>query len=69
MPEALKKIISVAFEKDDVLKIFAQCHKDNPRSERVMIKCGMYKSANQPAPKMYNGVLKENIRYEITADK
>jgi hypothetical protein len=32
-----------------------------------MIKCGMYKSAIQPEPKFYNGVLKENIRYEITA--
>ena len=69
MPEALKKIISVAFENNHVLKIFAQCHKDNPRSERVMIKCGMYKSAKQPAPKIYNGVLKENVRYEVIVEK
>jgi len=67
MPEALKKILAAAFEDKGVIKVFAQCHKDNPRSERVMIKCGMNKSAIQPAPKMYNGVLKENVRYELTA--
>ena len=69
MSEALKKIITVAFENNHARKIFAQCHKDNSRSEKVMIKCGMYKSANQPAPKIYNGVLKENVRYEIVAEK
>jgi len=68
MTEALRKVISSAFEETKILKIFAQCHKDNPRSEKVMIKCGMYKSAKQPEPKLYNGVLKENVRYEITAD-
>jgi len=68
MTEALKEIISSAFEKDNILKIFAQCRKDNIKSEKVMIKCGMYKSANQPGPKLYNGILKENVRYEITAD-
>jgi RimJ/RimL family protein N-acetyltransferase len=68
MPEALKKVISIAFEETHVMKIFAQCHKTNPRSERVMIKCGMYKSAEQPKPKLYNGILKENVRYELTAE-
>jgi ribosomal-protein-alanine N-acetyltransferase len=68
MTEALRKIISSAFEKDNILKIFAQCHKDNPKSEKVMIKCGMYKSEKQPEPKLYNGTLKENVRYELTAD-
>ena len=68
MTEALKKIISSAFEKDNILKIFAQCRKDNVKSEKVMIKCGMYKSAKQPEPKVYNGVLKEPVRYELTAD-
>jgi len=68
MTEALKKIISYAFDETNVRKIFAQCHKDNPSSENVMIKCGMYKSARQPKPKMYNGILKENVRYELTAD-
>jgi len=65
MTEALQKIISSAFEKDDILKLFAQCHKDNPKSEKVMIKCGMHKSEYQPHPKFYNGVLKENVRYEF----
>jgi len=78
MPEVLKKIISSAFEACEeneennglnVLKISAQCHKDNTRSERVMIKCGMYKSVNQPEPKLYNGVLKENVRYELVANQ
>ncbi|MCL2517852.1 MAG: GNAT family N-acetyltransferase [Oscillospiraceae bacterium] len=68
MTEALRKIISSAFEKDNILKIFAQCRKDNVKSENVMIKCGMYKSAKQPEHKMYNGVLKEPVRYELTAD-
>jgi len=68
MTEALRKIISSAFEKTKILKIFAQCHKTNPKSEKVMIKCGMYKSEKQPEPKLYNGVLKENVRYETTAD-
>jgi len=65
MTEALTKIISSAFENDSINKIFAQCHKDNHKSEKVMIKCGMVKSDNQPPPKNYNGVLKENIRYEV----
>jgi len=68
MTEALTKIISSAFEKDSIIKIFAQCHKDNLKSEKVMIKCGMVKSENQPPPKHYNGVLKENVRYEITSN-
>ena len=69
MTEALKKIISLAFENNQILKIFAQCHIDNIKSENVMIKCGMYKSAKQPEPKMYNGILKENVRYEILYKK
>ena len=68
MSEALKKVISLAFEQNNIIKIFAQCHKDNPKSEKVMIKCGMNKSINQPALKLYNGILKENVRYELTAD-
>ena len=65
MTEALKKAISLAFETANVLKVFAQCHMDNKRSERVMVKCGMRKSEKQPKPKEYNGVLKENVRYEL----
>lgn len=68
MSESLNKVISLAFENRKVIKIFAQCHKDNPSSEKVMIKCGMHKSAIQPEPKAYNGVFKENIRYELTID-
>ena len=68
MTEALKKIISSAFENDRILKIFAQCKKDNIKSEKVMIKSGMYKSAKQPEPKFYNGVLKEPVRYELTSE-
>ena len=68
MTESLEKIISLAFENNNIIKIFAQCHKDNPKSEKIMIKCGMYKSAQQPEPKLYNGVLKDPIRYELTAD-
>jgi len=68
MTEALKKVISSAFEKNDILKIFAQCHEDNPKSEKVMIKSGMHKSENQPTPKLYNGMLKTNVRYELTVE-
>jgi len=69
MTEALKKVISVAFENGHTLKLFAQCHKENVKSENVMIKCGMYKSEIQPQPKAYNGVFKENVRYEIIFEK
>ena len=65
MTEALKSLIEFAFESKNILKVFAQCHKGNTKSENVMIKCGMYKSATQPEPKLYNGVLKENVRYEL----
>ncbi|MCL2546425.1 MAG: GNAT family N-acetyltransferase [Oscillospiraceae bacterium] len=68
MTEALRKVISLAFENNTIIKIFAQCHIENKQSEKVMIKCNMYKSAKQPKPKAYNGVLKENIRYELSAD-
>ena len=68
MSEALKEVISLAFGTIGVVKIFAQCHKENVRSENAMIKCGMLKSEKQPNPKMYNGVFKENVRYELTAD-
>jgi len=68
MTEALKRILALAFEKNHALKIFAQCHVENLKSENVMIKCGMKKSAIQPKPKAYNGVFKENVRYELTAD-
>ena len=33
-----------------------------------MVKCGMYKSAEQPEQKVYNGVLKERLKYELTSD-
>jgi Acetyltransferases, including N-acetylases of ribosomal proteins len=66
MTEALKKVTSLAFESGKVVKIFAQCHIENKKSENVMIKCGMRKSAIQPKPKNYNGVLKVNVRYELT---
>jgi len=67
MPEALEELILFAFEEVKASKIFAQCHKDNSRSESVMIKCGMHKSQKQPKPKEYKGVLKENVRYELCA--
>jgi len=68
MTEALKRILTLAFEKNHARKIFAQCHRENVKSENVMIKCDMKKSAIQPKPKAYNGVFKENVRYEMTAD-
>ena len=69
MTEVLKKVISSAFENNNIVKIFGQCHKDNPKIEKVMIKCGMYKSENQPPPKLYNGKWKENIRYELVTGR
>ena len=68
MPEALKKILSLAFEDDNTVKIFAQCRKSNVNSEKVMLKCGMHKSVNQPEPKVSYGMLEERVRYELTAD-
>jgi len=69
MTEALRKVMETAFTSKHAVKLFAQCHKDNPGSENVMQKCGMVLSAIQPKPKDYFGVIKENVRYEITADK
>ena len=69
MTEALRKAIETAFTSRHAVKLFAQCHKDNPGSEHVMQKCGMVQSVIQPKPKDYFGVIKENVRYEITADK
>jgi len=69
MTEALREIIASAFARNHAAKLFAQCHTDNPSSENVMKKCGMVLSAIQPKPKDYRGVIKENVRYEITADK
>jgi len=68
MTEALRKIIETAFANHHAVKLFAQCHMDNPGSENVMKKCGMMQSAIQPKPKDYFGVIKENVRYEITID-
>ena len=68
MPEALKRVFSYAFENETLIKIFAQCRKSNTNSEKVMIKCGMYKSESQPKPKSVYGVLEERVRYEITFD-
>jgi len=68
MTEALRKAIAVAFENRHAVKLFAQCHVDNPNSENVMKKCGMVKAAIQPKPKSYFGIVKENVRYEITVD-
>lgn len=68
MTEALEKAISLAFLQPDIVKLFAQCHKENIKSEKVMMKCGMLKAEKQPLPKLYNGILKENIRYELTIE-
>lgn len=68
MTEALKKTIAVAFKDRSVVKVFAQCHTTNAKSEKVMIKSGMRKSPIQPKPKAYNGIFMENVRYELTAD-
>jgi len=68
MTEALRAIVAFAFDKTNTVKIFAQCHVENVKSEKVMIKCGMCKSLEQPKPKLYNGVPKVNVRYELTAD-
>ena len=69
MPEALKRIFSHAFASKNIIKLFAQCRKSNVNSEKVMIKCGMYKSASQPKPKSSYGVLEERVRYEMTVDE
>ena len=67
MPEALSKILTFAFEVENLVKIFAQCRKSNVNSEKVMIKCGMKKAAVQPEPKTVYGITEERVRYEIKA--
>jgi ribosomal-protein-alanine N-acetyltransferase len=67
MSEALKRLLTHAFETGKVKKIFAMCQTENIGAERVMVKCGMRKSADQPKPKEYHGVPKDRIKYEITA--
>lgn len=68
MSEALKRLLTFAFEENSVQKAFAICQIENAKSKKVMIKCGTYKSAEQPEPKVYNGVLKERLKYELTSD-
>lgn len=68
MSEALKKLLTFAFEENSVRKAFAVCQIENVKSENVMVKCGMYKSAEQPEQKVYNGVLKERLKYELISD-
>lgn len=68
MSEALKKLLKFAFEENGVQKAFAICQTENVKSEKVMVKCGMYKSAEQPEAKVYNGEPKERLKYELTSD-
>ena len=66
MTEAVSRILEyVRLNHEKVKKIFAICQTENKNSERVMIKCGMKKSTEQPQPKKYHGVYKERVRYEI----
>jgi len=67
--EAVRRIISSTSMNGNTVKIIAQCHKNNHESEKVLIKCGMVKSKNQPNPKLYNGVLLNNVRYEICINR
>ena len=66
MTEAVKRIFEFArLHKEKVKTIYAICQTENKSSERVMIKCGMKKSIEQPKPKKYHGIYKERVKYEI----
>jgi RimJ/RimL family protein N-acetyltransferase len=66
--EALARILKYAFENKRIPKASAWCLAENAASEKVMIKCGMRKTAYLPKPKMYHGVLKDRLKYQITEE-
>ncbi|MCL1786626.1 MAG: GNAT family N-acetyltransferase [Defluviitaleaceae bacterium] len=67
MPEALNALIAFAFEKTSVQKLFAICQTDNENSAKVLEKCAMRKAAKQPESKIYHGIQKTRVCYEIFA--
>lgn len=63
--EAFKKIMSYAFEENDVYRISAGCIAENARSERVMQKCGMFKEAHCKEKQWHDGKMKDRVEYRL----
>lgn len=68
-PEAVEKIIEFAFSKDNVIKIETGCLKENVRSEKIMLKCGMKKEGEIKRHQLYEGQLMDRLIYGLLKEE
>jgi len=67
--EAMKAVLQFAFETLGLHKIITGCLKENSRSERVMIKCGMRKEAELLQHVRHEGKWKDRLEYGLLKDQ
>ena len=65
--EALARVLSFAFNEDNVYRVTTGCLAENRGSERVMQKNGMIKEAEHVAYTWHDGQLKTRLEYRLLA--
>ena len=69
MPEAVRAILRYGFEGMTLDLITATCYPDNPRSRRVLEKCGFrYEGTLHRAELLYTGEVKDRLCFYLTHD-
>lgn len=70
MTEAARAVVRYGFEEQKLALISATCYPDNPRSVRVLEKCGMsYEGRLRLAEELYNGTIQDHLCYSITREE
>jgi ribosomal-protein-alanine N-acetyltransferase len=69
MPEAVRKVIEFAFEKDGCIRITTGCHAENAASRKVIEKTGFRKEAEKIKAVFHDGVMKDRLEYAVNKDE
>lgn len=68
-PEAVEALLGYAFTQGGVYRMSCGCLKENTRSERVMVKCGMVKEAERQAAQWHDGAFKDRLEYRLLREE
>lgn len=69
MTEALQRLLKFAFEENNVFRLTTGCLKENPGSEKVMIKCGLVKEADMKQKVWHDGKMKDRVEYRLLREE
>ena len=68
-PEAVEAVLRYAFTEGDVCRMSCGCLKENTRSERVMVKCGMVREVEHKKAQWQEGEFRDRLEYRLLREE